>query len=60
MDSAGDGEFAVAIRCGVLTNERAHIFAGAGIVAESNPDSEYAETAAKLVPILRALGVVKI
>lgn len=57
LDAAGDAEIAVAIRCGVLTEKRAHIFAGAGIVERSNPESEYAETAAKMQPILRALGV---
>lgn len=58
MDAAGDGEFAVAIRCGVLTQKRAYIYAGAGIVAASNAAAEYAETGAKMAPLLRALGVV--
>jgi isochorismate synthase len=58
IDASGDGEFAVAIRCGVLTPSRAYIFAGAGIVAASNAAAEYAETSAKMGPVLRALGVV--
>jgi menaquinone-specific isochorismate synthase len=58
IDAAGDGEFAVAIRCGVLTPTRAYIYAGAGIVAASNAAAEYAETAGKMGPVLRALGVV--
>lgn len=57
FDAAGDGEFAVAIRCGVLKGRRAFIYAGAGIVEASDPDAEYAETAAKMAPLLRALGV---
>ena len=56
IDANGDGEFAVSIRCGVLTPERAYVFAGAGIVEASDPAAEYAETAAKMWPILRALG----
>lgn len=57
FDATGNAEFAVAIRCGVLSSKRAYIFAGAGIVERSDPDAEYAETAAKMHPILRALGV---
>jgi len=57
IDANGDGEMAVAIRCGVLTKQRAYVFAGAGIVAASNADAEYAETAGKMGPVLRALGV---
>jgi len=58
IDASGDGEFAVAIRCGVLTRSRAYIFAGAGIVQASDAAAEYAETGAKMGPVLRALGVV--
>ena len=56
IDANGDGEFAVSIRCGVLSPKRAYVFAGAGIVEASDPAAEYAETAAKMWPILRALG----
>ena len=56
IDANGDGEFAVSIRCGVLTPQRAYVFAGAGIVEASDTAAEYAETAAKMWPILRALG----
>lgn len=58
IDANGDGEIAVAIRCGVLTKERAYVFAGAGIVGASTAEAEYAETGGKMGPILRALGVV--
>ena len=57
IDANGDGEIAVAIRCGVLTEQRAYVFAGAGIVAASTAAAEYAETGGKMGPILRALGV---
>ncbi len=59
MDASGDGEFAIALRCGQLAGDRRAItlYAGCGIVAESDPAEEYAETQAKLVPMLEALGV---
>lgn len=57
FDAAGDGHFAVAIRCGILTRKRAYIYAGAGIVKDSVAEAEYQETAGKMGPILRALGV---
>lgn len=58
IDATGNGAFAVAIRCGVLSGSRAHIYAGAGIVKASNAEAEYIETGAKMAPILRALGIV--
>jgi menaquinone-specific isochorismate synthase len=59
MDAAGDGEWCIALRCGQADPEnprRMRLFAGAGIVAGSNPDAELAETNAKLVPMRDALG----
>ncbi|KKB33146.1 isochorismate synthase [Bacillus thermotolerans] len=56
MDSQGNGEFAVAIRSGLLEKEKAFLYAGCGIVADSDPDSELAETQIKFRPMLRALG----
>ncbi|MCX5741055.1 MAG: isochorismate synthase, partial [Proteobacteria bacterium] len=53
-----DGELAVAIRSGVITDDRAHLWAGAGIVAGSDPDRELVETENKLRAMLGALGVV--
>ena len=44
----GDGAFAVALRCAVLTEDRAWAFAGAGIVEGSDPLGEWQETQAKL------------
>jgi len=55
VDSRGDGDWAVALRCARLDGTRAHLVAGAGIMADSDPDAEWAETEAKLEPMLRAL-----
>jgi menaquinone-specific isochorismate synthase len=55
MDASGDGEWAIALRCAELSGTRARLFAGAGIVAESDPSSELEETRLKLRPILSAL-----
>jgi isochorismate synthase EntC len=56
-DLDGEGEFAVAIRSALLTGSRASLFAGCGIVADSNPAAEFAETRLKLLPMMSALGV---
>ncbi|UBV45048.1 isochorismate synthase (plasmid) [Deinococcus taeanensis] len=56
-DGAGNGEWAVTIRCAQLRGPQAHLFAGAGVVADSSPAAERAETAAKFGVMLRALGV---
>lgn len=56
MDEDGDGEWAVSIRCGLISNTRGRLYAGAGIVAGSDPAQEWAETATKMRPMLRALG----
>ncbi len=56
VDAEGNGEFAVAIRSAALTDNKAILYAGGGIVAESNPSSEYEETLVKFRPMLRALG----
>jgi menaquinone-specific isochorismate synthase len=57
FDLDGNGELAVAIRSGVLAGNRAHLWAGAGIVAGSDPERELAETELKLRAMLGALGV---
>lgn len=56
-DAAGDGEWAVTLRSGQLIGDRVVLHSGAGIVAGSNPDEEWRETAAKLGTMERALGV---
>jgi len=57
FDARGDGEFAVALRSGVLEGASAYLYAGAGIVRDSDPDKEYEETALKQRTFLTALGV---
>jgi len=57
LDAAGRAQFAVAIRSALLEENRAHLFAGAGIVAASDPDAEFEETALKLRTLLDALGL---
>jgi len=56
VDSALDGVFAVAIRSAITQHDRAWLYAGAGIVRESQPEREWAETALKFRPMLGALG----
>lgn len=55
VDANGDGEFAVAIRCAQLDRQVAHLYAGSGIVAGSDPDREYEETLWKLETMLNTL-----
>lgn len=55
-DAAGNGEWAVTIRCAEATADRVRLYAGAGIVAGSSPQAELAETQAKLETMLAALG----
>ncbi|GAB4532235.1 MAG: hypothetical protein Tsb0020_48390 [Haliangiales bacterium] len=57
FDRDGDGEFAVAIRSGLLADQRAYLYAGAGIVRDSDPAAEYEETRIKLRTVGDALGV---
>ncbi len=55
-DSDGNGEFAVGIRSGLLDGDKAYLYAGGGIVADSEPQKEYDETWVKFRPVLRSLG----
>lgn len=55
LDAHGDGEFAVALRSCVLHGDRAYLWAGAGLVADSDPVAEYEETVLKLTGIVGAL-----
>lgn len=57
FDLDGNGELAVALRSGVIAGSRAFLWAGAGIVAGSDPERELAETEVKLRAMLGALGV---
>jgi isochorismate synthase len=56
MDAAEDGEFCVALRSALLRDRTAHLFAGAGIVADSDPAAELAETELKLGALLPLLA----
>jgi len=51
----GDGEFVGAIRCAVLRENEALLYAGAGIVADSNPDREWEEIDLKFQAMQRVL-----
>lgn len=55
LDARGDGLFAVAIRSAVSVGQRARLFAGAGIVSDSDPEREWEETGLKFQPLLEAL-----
>ncbi|HEV7662212.1 MAG TPA: isochorismate synthase [Chloroflexota bacterium] len=57
LDASGNGEFVVGIRSALLRGRSATLFAGCGIVAESQVAAEYAESNWKLRPLLGALGV---
>jgi menaquinone-specific isochorismate synthase len=52
----GDGEWAVALRCAQVRGTEVRAFAGAGIVAGSEPERELAETELKFRPILEAFS----
>ncbi len=57
VDAAGNGEFAVGIRSAELDDAGARFFAGVGVVADSDPVAELAETRAKFRAMLGALIV---
>jgi menaquinone-specific isochorismate synthase len=59
IDAAGDGEFGIALRCAQVAGATVRLFAGCGIVADSDPDSEVVEAAAKFVPMRDALESVR-
>jgi salicylate biosynthesis isochorismate synthase/menaquinone-specific isochorismate synthase len=56
MDAAEDGEFCVALRSALLRDRTAHLYAGGGIVADSDPAAELAETEVKLEALLPLLA----
>ncbi|WP_075184581.1 isochorismate synthase [Teredinibacter haidensis] len=55
LDSKGNGEWVVTIRCGIARNNNIRLFAGAGIVEQSCPEAEWAETQAKMQTMIKAL-----
>lgn len=56
IDPAGNSEFIVGIRSALIQHNRARLFAGAGIVADSDPAQELAEIQLKLQALAQALG----
>ncbi|MBW4421729.1 MAG: isochorismate synthase [Myxacorys californica WJT36-NPBG1] len=56
VDHQGNGEFAVGIRSALIQGRQARLFAGAGIVAGSNPEKELAEVQLKLQALLQAIS----
>lgn len=58
VDGYGNGQFGIALRCGQLeARNRIRLYAGAGIMPDSDPESERRETDAKFAPMRKALGV---
>jgi menaquinone-specific isochorismate synthase len=57
VDHNGDGEIAIALRCAEIHRSKARLFAGNGIVADSEPDDELAETKLKLKAMQNAMGL---
>jgi isochorismate synthase len=55
IDGHGDGEFAVALRCGLLWEDGARLYAGVGVMPDSDPDRELEETELKFKALLTAL-----
>jgi menaquinone-specific isochorismate synthase len=56
LDFKGNGEFAVAIRSALIQGKEASLFAGCGIVENSDAESEFLETRIKFRPMLNSLG----
>ncbi|WP_047983652.1 isochorismate synthase [Ornithinibacillus californiensis] len=56
IDSNQHGEFAVAIRSALLQGDKASLFAGCGVVKDSDPEAEFEETRIKFLPMLNVLG----
>jgi menaquinone-specific isochorismate synthase len=55
VDARGNGEWGIALRCGLIAGRNARLFAGCGIVAGSNPPAEVAEAQTKFWPMRYAL-----
>jgi menaquinone-specific isochorismate synthase len=56
MDTAGDGEWGIALRSALIEGDTVRLFAGCGVVGSSDPAAELAESQAKLVPVRDALS----
>ena len=56
IDGRGDGELAVAIRCGLLWEDGARLYAGNGVMPDSDPAAEMRGNALKFPVLLTALS----
>jgi menaquinone-specific isochorismate synthase len=56
MDADGDGEFGIALRSAEIDDHQVRLFAGCGIVADSDPEAELSEAQAKFLPVRDALS----
>ena len=56
MDADGDGEWGIALRSATISGNTVRLYAGCGIVADSDPEAELAETQGKFVPVRDSLG----
>ena len=56
LDGSGDGEFVVGLRSALVRGARAWLFAGNGIMGDSDPEAELAEVTLKLRPLAEAFG----
>ncbi|WP_122816242.1 isochorismate synthase [Nocardioides pantholopis] len=56
MDAAGDGEWGIALRSASVEGAAVRLFAGCGIVGDSDPEAELAEAQAKFVPVRDSLA----
>ncbi len=55
MDATGDGEWGIALRSAEVSGPSVRLFAGCGIVADSDPEAELAEAQAKFLPVRDSL-----
>lgn len=56
VDASGNGEFGIALRGGQITGNLITLYAGGGIMPQSIPEAEFAETEAKMLPMLSAVA----
>lgn len=57
FDRVGNGEFSLALRCGLVRSHQMTLYAGGGLVTGSSMVSEWEETQLKLSPMMQALGL---
>jgi menaquinone-specific isochorismate synthase len=57
INSKGDGELGIALRCAEIAENKVRLFAGCGIVTGSTPEDELAESDAKFAAMKEALTI---